>query len=457
MYDAARFRIVGGKPLGGVVRVSGSKNASLPIMAAAILAKGPVRLACVPRLADVETLSWILGRLGVESTRTADGALRLETVDESPIRADDGLVRRMRAGFCVLGPLLARRGRAIVPLPGGCNIGPRPVDLHLKGLAALGADLEVVDGCVVARADRLRGATIDLQGARGSTVTGTANVLCAAVLARGETILRGAAMEPEIVDLARCLNAMGARIAGLGTPTLRIHGVNELRGTDYRVIPDRIEAATLAIAAALTGGGATIDGVVPDHLRAVIERLRLTGCQVDLTADQLQVAATRHLKPVDMIAEPYPGIPTDVQAQWITLMSQAEGRSVVRDCVFPRRFAHVPELNRLGARIAMAPGAAVIDGVARLRGARVTASDLRASAALVLAAVAAEGETIVDEILHLDRGYERLDAKLRLPGARICRTPTAAGPSTPQKPSAGMERRDPAAYQRTVTPAKGPW
>ncbi|NLX98583.1 MAG: UDP-N-acetylglucosamine 1-carboxyvinyltransferase [Rhodopirellula sp.] len=437
------FRILGGEPLHGIVKVGGAKNSALPLMAASILTDQPIRLEHVPRLADVDTLSLLLAGLGVESVRGTDGALQMQTVDETPIRAARELVRQMRASFCVLGPLLARRGRAIVPLPGGCNIGPRPVDLHLKGLAALGAELDVVDGDVVARAADLRGAAIDLGGPGGSTVTGTANVLCAAVLARGETILRQAAREPEIADLGHCLNAMGARIAGLGTSTLRITGVGELHGTSYRVIPDRIEAATLAMAAAITRGSVTLDGVIPEHFGIVIDRLRETGCNVEVAPHRLRVAADCRLKPVEIVAEPYPGIPTDVQAQWIALLSLAKGRSTVRDRVFPGRFQHVPELNRLGADVAMAGETALVHGVARLHGRRVTASDLRASAALVLAGLAAEGETIVDEIHHLDRGYEKLDDKLRSLGAAIRRTATAPSQMTN-------------AYHRTVTPTCGP-
>lgn len=424
------FRILGGEPLHGIVKVGGAKNSALPLMAASILTDQPIRLEHVPRLADVDTLSLLLAGLGVESVRGTDGALQMQTVDETPIRAARELVRQMRASFCVLGPLLARRGRAIVPLPGGCNIGPRPVDLHLKGLAALGAELDVVDGDVVARAADLRGAAIDLGGPGGSTVTGTANVLCAAVLARGETILRQAAREPEIADLGHCLNAMGARIAGLGTSTLRITGVRELHGTSYRVIPDRIEAATLAMAAAITRGSVTLDGVIPEHFGIVIDRLRETGCNVEVAPQRLRVAADCRSKPVEIVAEPYPGIPTDVQAQWIALLSLAKGRSTVRDRVFPGRFQHVPELNRLGAEVAMAGETALVHGVARLHGRRVTASDLRASAALVLAGLAAEGETIVDEIHHLDRGYEKLDDKLRSLGAAIRRTATVPSPVT---------------------------
>ena len=420
----SHFSIIGGTPLAGTVAVGGSKNAALPMMAASILAGGPVRLRGVPRLADVETLSSVLRELGVDVTRSADNELSLETVDARPIRARYNLVRRMRASFCVLGPLLARRGKAVVSLPGGCNIGDRPVDLHLKGLAALGARLRLERGYVVARARRLVGTTIHLSGPRGPTATGTANVLSAAVLAKGTTTITGAAREPEIVDLGLFLNSMGARINGLGTSTLQVTGVDELAGTAFRVIPDRIEAATLLLAAAITGGSATVTGVVPEHLTAVLEKLRSAGLGIEVDNDQVTITAAGPPRPLEITAQPYPGIPTDVQAQWTALLCLAPGRSTIHDAVFAHRFLHVAELNRLGGRIERRDSTAVVTGVGQFTGARVTASDLRASAALVLAGLAAEGETIVRRIHHLDRGYERLDEKLGQLGARIERRTT---------------------------------
>jgi UDP-N-acetylglucosamine 1-carboxyvinyltransferase len=419
--DASRpsFRIRGGTRLSGTVRVSGSKNAALPMMAAAILASEPVRLEGVPRLLDVETLSQVLRELGVAVTRTLDEALVLETVDLAAVRAGYELVRRMRASFCVLGPLLARRGRAVVSLPGGCNIGPRPVDLHLAGLAALGAELRIEHGYVIAEAKRLVGARIQLAGPQGPTVTGTANVLAAAVLADGETVITGAAVEPEIVDLGRLLNGMGAQIEGLGTPTLRIEGVERLHGTTYRIIPDRIEAATLLLAAAITGGTVTVAGVVPEQLAAVLDKLDQAGFDLLVAKDQVTLVATAPPRPVDLTALPYPGVPSDVQAQWMALLTLARGRSTVGDRVFASRFQHIAELNRLGARIELCGSTAVVTGVDRLTGAVVTASDLRASAALVLAGLAAQGETVIDDIHHLDRGYERLDEKLNQLGAQV--------------------------------------
>jgi len=417
------LRISGGVPLFGTVAASGAKNAALPIMAASILAAEPVRLCNVPRLADVDTLSDVLGQLGVEVVREPDGGLLIDTVNPSPVKAGWRLVSKMRASFCVLGPLLARRGRAVVSLPGGCNIGPRPVDLHLAGLAALGADLKVERGYVIARADRLTGADIRLAGPRGPTVTGTANVLSAAVLARGKTTIEGAAVEPEITALGNFLNDMGARIDGLGTPTLRISGVKELGGTTCRMIPDRIEAATLLMAAAITRGSATVTGVVPEHLAEVLQRLRLAGATIEISGDRITLSSLDVPRPVDVTARPYPGIPTDVQAQWMALLSLARGRSVVRDSVFPWRLQHTAELNRLGTDIKVDELSATVTGVDHLTGCHVTATDLRSSAALVLAGLTARGETVLHQVHHLDRGYERLDRKLRGMGARIERFP----------------------------------
>jgi UDP-N-acetylglucosamine 1-carboxyvinyltransferase len=414
------FIIHGGVPLRGRIAASGSKNAALPMMAAAILASQPVLLEGVPHVTDVHTLAAVLEDLGLSIDWTPQG-LRLETVDPAPRRARYRLVRRMRASFCVLGPLLARRGSAVVPLPGGCNLGDRPVDLHLKGLAALGADLRLERGCVVASARQLVGATIDMGGPHGPTVTGTANVLSAAVLARGTTLIQGAAHEPEIVDLGGFLNALGARISGLGTSTLEVEGVRELGGTRYRVIPDRIEAATLLLAAAITGGELVLDGIVPAHLHAVLQALAATGAHVETDADRVTLRAVGRPRPVDLRAEPYPGIPTDLQAQWTALMSLAAGVSTIEDRVFPARFQHAAELGRLGARVRCRPGAALVRGVGQLSGAPVTALDLRAGAALVLAGLAASGVTTVHRSGHLDRGYERLEAKLRQLGARVTR------------------------------------
>jgi UDP-N-acetylglucosamine 1-carboxyvinyltransferase len=416
------LRIHGGIPLEGEVRVSGSKNAALPMMAAAILADGLVCLQGVPHLTDVRTLSHALRRLGMDVRRNDTDDLWLETIDPTQVRAPYRLVERMRASFCVLGPLLAKRGRAEVPLPGGCNIGVRPVDLHLKGLSALGANVRLEHGFVIAEADRLVGAKIDLLGPHGTTVTGTANVMMAATLADGTTTITHAAREPEIVDLGNMLNSMGAKIAGLGTEEISVEGVRTLSEARYRVIPDRIEAATLLIAAAITHGSVKISGVAPTHLAAVLELLQNAGAEIAAGADWISLEMRRRPLPGDVIAEPYPGVPTDIQAQWTALMALAGGTSRVRDAVFENRFLHAAELNRLGAKISVDGDTAIIDGVPHLSAAAVTASDLRASAALVLAGMAAHGETTIHAVRHLDRGYERLDAKLRQLGALVERS-----------------------------------
>jgi UDP-N-acetylglucosamine 1-carboxyvinyltransferase len=392
-------------------------------MSAAILAGGPVLLERVPKLTDVDTLSLLLGHLGVEVKRDACGTVRLETVDPKPIKADYTLVRRMRASFCVLGPLLARRGRAVVSLPGGCNIGTRPVDLHLAGLSALGADIRISHGYVIATAKRLRGAIIDLAGSFGPTVTGTANVMCAATLARGLTVIRSSAREPEIVNLGEFLIALGADIHGLGTDTIEIAGVEWLGGATHRVIDDRIEAATLLLAAAITGGDVRIVGTAGRHLTAVLEVLVDAGADVKCTGQEVSARASGRLRAIRASAGPYPAIPTDLQAQLMALATVASGRSVVSDGVFPNRFQHVAELQRMGARIDRIGPLATVEGVRRLSGAPVEASDLRASAALVLAALAAHGETTVHHLHHLDRGYEQLDQKLQQLGACIKRQP----------------------------------
>lgn len=427
------FVIEGGKPLNGRVRAGGAKNAALPIMAASLMADGPVTLRDVPDLVDVRTLAHLLSTLGVESEQTPTGELRLEVVDNAPVIADYELVRRMRASICVLGPLLARRRRAIVSLPGGCNIGDRPIDLHLKGLRALGAEIRIEHGYVIAEAERLRGANIFLGGSFGSTVTGTCNVLAAAVLANGVTTIESAACEPEVADFGNFLNAMGARIEGLGTPFLRVEGVESLTGTEHSIIPDRIEAATLLIAAAMTRGQVTVENVCPGHLSAVIEKLREIGVPMDIEEDACDSRrASVGIHPVEQLtatecsALPYPGLPTDVQAQFMALLSLCEGNSVVTDKVFPDRFMHVPELVRLGARIHREGPSGIISGVNQLRGACIMASDLRASAALVLAAVAARGHSVIRRIYHLDRGYERLEDRLNALGASIRRVKDTA-------------------------------
>ena len=415
------FVVQGGRPLNGRVRVNGAKNAALPIMAAALAGDGTTRLYDVPDLVDVRTLCSVLNSLGVETVRQPDGCLQVTPRGVTSFVAEYELVRRMRAGFCVLGPLLAARGRACVSLPGGCNIGDRPIDLHLKGLRALGAEIRIERGYVIAQASRLRGSRLYLGGPFGSTVTGTCNVMMAAALAEGTTIIESAACEPEVVDLGHFLNKMGAKLSGLGTPFMTIEGVDRLVGTEHHVIPDRIEAATLIIAAAITASVIELENVVPGHLTALIEKLGEIGVEVTGTGAGLRVAASNRLRPADCTALPYPGIPTDVQAQLMALLTQAGGIGIVTDKVFPDRFMHASELVRLGARIHREGPTAVISGPTRLSGACVMACDLRASAALVLAALAAAGETVIRRIYHLDRGYERLDDKLNQLGASIRR------------------------------------
>jgi UDP-N-acetylglucosamine 1-carboxyvinyltransferase len=425
--------IQGGTPLRGTVSVSGSKNAALPIMAATLAADGPCVLHRVPDLADVRTLTAVLERLGMKVDRGLDGALRIECRDSTSVAADYDLVRKMRASVCVLGPLLGRRGRARVALPGGCNIGHRPIDLHLKGLAALGADIRIEHGDIVAEAPRLRGAVIDLAGPFGSTVTGTCNVMTAAVFAEGTTVICSAAREPEVIDLANFLNELGARIEGQGTDVIEIHGPCRLGGGSHSVIADRIEAATLVMAVGITSGEATLKSVCPAHLSSVLELARSMGIEITPQgSDSLMVRGPARLSARDVEACPYPGVPTDVQAQFTALLCLAEGTGRVIDRVFPDRFLHIPELQRMGAQIEPTSNGMIVRGAERLSGAAVRASDLRASAALILAGLAAEGETTVHELHHLDRGYERLEDKLRSLGANVHRTTASGGRQPPE-------------------------
>ncbi len=446
--------IRGGRPLRGSLAISGSKNAALPIMAATLAVDGPVTLSRVPQLTDVATLLELLNGLGVRTRRTIDGRTTLEVTSTADSLAPYELLRRMRAGICVLGPLLARRGQAVVALPGGCNLGPRPIDLHLKGLAALGAELRLEQGYITARARRLTGAVINLTGPTGSTVTGTCNVMTAATVARGTTILLGAACEPEVVDLGRFLNRCGAKITGLGTSTLEIDGVDELSGCEHAVIPDRIEAATWLIAGAMTRGELTLTGVEPDQLSAVIDTLRHIGVTMEAHGDRLVVSGAGPWSPCTIVAEPYPGIPTDVQPQLTALLALVPGDSRVRDRVFPERYLHLPELCRLGADVRRDGEGCRIHGVTRLTGADVSAADLRGGAALLLATLAAEGDSRLHGVAHLDRGYEDFVTKLNGVGARITRldpattsstedpTPPHIGPPPPKFPRLAAKQSD---------------
>jgi len=409
--------IKGGVPLHGEVTVGGAKNAVLPLLAATLLTAEPCVIRRVPDLSDVTFMGQILSSLGASVKLEGDSM----TVQAARIKGvgDYDLIRKMRGSICILGPLLGRLHRARVSLPGGCVIGPRPIDLHLKGLAKLGVRVTIEGGYVRATAPRLVGADIFLGGRAGPTVLGTANVMMAAALAEGVTILESAACEPEVVDLANFLNAMGARITGAGSPTLTITGVKELHGAEHEVIPDRIEAATYAIAAAATDGEVTLLGARADHLHAVLDKLREAGVRIERRGAALLIKRGGRLKPVDVTTLPYAGFPTDAQAQMSVLMALTPGIGIITERIFESRFMHVSELARLGADIAIEGPSAIVKGGRPLSGAPIMASDLRASAALVIAGMVAKGSTLVKRIYHLDRGYEKIDDKLRKLGARI--------------------------------------
>ena len=417
------IRIRGGRPLHGDVEISGAKNAALPLMIAALLTSEPVTLSRVPKLADIATLSKLLSEIGVEITAPdsddAEHSLILNAGNITSTVAPYELVRRMRASVLVLGPLLARFGEATVSLPGGCAIGTRPVDIHLAGLERMGAHISLEDGYIHAKApDGLKGAEYHLAA---PSVGATENLLMAAALAAGETVLYNAAREPEITDLIHCLSAMGAVIEGADTDCLRITGQTALGGTGHRIMADRIEAGTYAIAAAVTGGAIELIGARAPHLETPIECWRQAGMLVEETVRGLRVSSTGRPKSVNLTTHPYPGFPTDLQAQTMVLMALAEGSALISETVFENRFMHVPELTRMGADIELHGGNALVRGVKALRGAPVMATDLRASSCLVLAGLAAKGETIISRVYHLDRGYERIEEKLAALGADIAR------------------------------------
>jgi len=409
--------IKGGVPLHGEVTISGAKNAVLPLMAATLLTAEPCTIRRVPNLSDVrfmgQILTWLCAKVEFDGDTVRIEARKIRGA------GDYDLVRKMRGSICIMGPLLGRLKKATVSLPGGCIIGARPINLHLKGFAALGAKLKVENGYVEASAKRLVGAEMFLGGRAGSTVLGTANVMMAATLAEGITVIESAACEPEVVDLANFLNAMGAKIVGAGSPTLTITGVKELHGAEHEVIPDRIEAATYAIAAAATDGEVLLRGARPDHLHAVLDKLRDAGVKIERKGPDLLVRRNGRLKPVDITTLPYSGFPTDVQAQMMALMVLTPGISIITERIFESRFMHVSELARLGADIEIEGPSAIIKGGKPLSGAPVMASDLRASAALVIAGLAATGATQINRVYHLDRGYENMDSKLRGLGARV--------------------------------------
>jgi UDP-N-acetylglucosamine 1-carboxyvinyltransferase len=416
-----RLQIQGGAPLEGDIKISGAKNAALPILAATLLAEGPVRVGNVPHLQDVTTTNELLGRMGV--TVTIDERMRVE-VDASTISefvAPYELVKTMRASILVLGPMLARFGRADVSLPGGCAIGARPVNIHVSGLQQMGADIRIENGYIKARAKRLQGARLVLETV---TVTGTENLMMAATLAAGTTIIENAAREPEVVDLANFLNSMGAQISGHGTDTIHVEGVDSLKGGSYEVLPDRIEAGTYLVAGAITGGRVRVKNCRADHLDAVLAKLAEAGATVGSGEGWIEVDMRgRRPKAVDVRTAPYPAFPTDMQAQFAALNTIADGVGTITETIFENRFMHMLEMRRLGAEIRLEGNTAIIKGVAKLNAAPVMATDLRASASLVLAGLVADGRTEIERIYHIDRGYEAIEEKLQQLGAQIRRVP----------------------------------
>ena len=435
------FRIQGGSRLAGRLAVDGSKNATLPLFAAALLADEPVTLRRVPELSDVRNMAKLLGELGCTVSPT-HGTVKISHSETSRVHARYDIVKTMRASICVLGPLLARRGKAVVAMPGGCAFGARPVDLHVRGLEQLGAKVELQSGDIVMSCDRLKGATIFLGGPFGSTVLGTANVMSAATLAKGRTIIESAACEPEVVDLANLLNAMGAEVRGAGSPRIVIDGVDQLGGADHTIIPDRIVAGTYALAAAITNGDVILEDFPYDALLALVDRLREVGVNIERLDETehpmectVRVTSERTLRPTIITTQPHPGFPTDLQAQMMALLCLADGNSIITEKIYPERFMHVAELSRMGARLYRHGPTVVVQGTGKLVGAPVMASDLRASASLVLAGLAAEGETIVSRVYHIDRGYTRMEETLNMLGARIERFKDAT-PSASALPSA---------------------
>jgi len=402
--------------LRGEVTISGAKNAVLPAIAACLLTEEEVQLTNVPLVKDVETMLVLTSKLGAEY-ELKKKSLRIKTKKITSAQAPYQLVRAMRASILVLGPLVARKGKAAVALPGGCAIGTRPVDLHINGLQKLGANIKIEHGYIVAEARKLKGAEIEFEK---KTVTGTENLVMAAVLAKGETILRNCALEPEVSSLCELLVKMGARIDGIGEETLRIKGVEELVGAHHRIIPDRIEAGTFMVASALTRGDLVLKEVEPAHLEVLVDKLTISGARIEkLSKNSLRIKGSEEIKPQDIITAPYPGFPTDMQAQFMVLMTQANGTSIITETIFDRRFAHANELIRLGASIEIQGDKATVKGPTPLSGAEVMATDLRASASLVLAGLVATGQTTINDIEHLDRGYERIEEKLQKLGIRI--------------------------------------
>jgi UDP-N-acetylglucosamine 1-carboxyvinyltransferase len=415
-----RFVIEGGKKLSGKVRISGAKNAALPIIAASILTDKKVVLHNIPDLIDVRTMIELVCHLGAK-VGFSKGTLTIHTPRIKRIEAPYDIVRRMRASYYVLGSLLARENEARVSLPGGCAIGPRPIDLHIKGLEAIGTNIEIQDGYVNAQSRMLRGNEVNIQGPKGTSVGATINVMIAAAMAKGITKISPAACEPEVVDVANFLNAMGCSIAGHGTHTISISGRDLMSDVEYRIIPDRIEAGTFAVAAAMTRGSLEIERCRPDHLKSVLDTLSEIGATITSKNDTIKIVMTGNAKPMHIYVAPYPGFPTDMQSQIMALLSVIPGTSTIKETIFENRFMQAVELMRMGAKITIEGNTAVIQGVRRLSGTTLMASDLRASAALVLAGLVAHGKTMVRRIYHLDRGYEQFEKKLRRLGARIKR------------------------------------
>lgn len=411
--------IQGGTRLEGRVKIGGAKNAVLPILAACLMGEGYSTIRNVPQLRDVKTMGAVLNSLGAR-VESGSGWMKVDPSSVDSFQALYEIVKTMRASYYVLSPLLLRFGRARVSLPGGCVIGPRPLDLHLKGLRALGIEIDIVHGYIEARIKKLQGTRIYLGGSQGSSVGATINVMMAAVKAEGETIIEHAACEPEVEDTAKFLCAMGAIIYGAGTPLMTIQGVRNLQGSEHHVVPDRIEAGTYAVAAAITGGEVQIEECNPEHMQTLLEKLREAQVEIDKGGNTLHIKAKK-LRPVDVTTAPYPGFPTDLQAPMVALMSITEGISIITEKIYENRFVHVAELLRMGANIQLRGNSAIVNGVPYLSGAPVMASDLRASVALVLAGLVARGETAISRVYHLDRGYERIEEKLSGLGARIQR------------------------------------
>lgn len=417
--------IEGGRRLEGSVKINGAKNAALPIMAACLLLNGPSRIKGIPNIVDIRTLLEILENLGGKVNRLNGGTLEIifrDGENKDNYTAPYELVRKMRASICVLGPLLSKRRKAKVSYPGGCVIGERPIDLHIKGLKALGAQIETTEGYINASADNLKGTVISLKGKYGSTVLGTCNVMSAAVLAEGTTIIEDAACEPEVQDLANFLNKAGAKISGIGESRLTIEGVRELHGVEYEIIPDRIEAGTFMIAGAITRGNILLENVIAEHLTTVIDKLREIGVEINTDSNTARIKGNNLYHPVDITTMPYPGMPTDMQAQFMALLCTIEGKSIITEKIFPDRFIHAAELRRMGADITVEGACAIIRGAPSLSGTHVMVSDLRAGAGLVLTGLVANGITHVHRIYHLDRGYEKFEERLTSLGAIIKRT-----------------------------------